>query len=314
MRVAAWRVYLAPSARVVMTAGQYDAPSTKGRGAVCVEHCEVDFDGEGGSGWCGDADHVETCRLHETDRCRECIPGKRAAVLDYQSGGSRRRMLEYLAAAHRTFIGGYLVTLTYGAVWPHPDQVKRDLHVLSKRYARWSEGSPAFWLLEAQKRGAPHFHLLVTGVASRDEMRGWFRQAWLDITGYGGSSPEARLARAVDVRTLRGMGGALGYLAKEMSKRAQKRFPLGTGPGRWWGSWAKRSFTFDEPDIAHATKERMARCAAANDLWDTWGGYWDEAKGRWVDVMRTFWTGDVATWIIWGSGDLRGPPRTHATA
>ncbi len=252
---------------------------------------------------------MDDCEVGASDRCRTCVPGGRKRVLWYQSAASRRSMLVWLASAAEVFRGGWMTTLTYGKDWPTFTEVKRHLDILGKRFRREFGRVPVFWLLEAQTRGAPHFHLLVADLGlSEVEVMAWFRTAWLDITGLSGSSAGSRWARAVNVRPLSGFGGMMGYLAKEMGKAAQKQFTEGDHPGSWWDRWNCEDLELIAPEQAGANVERLARCAAANDLWGTWARYWDRNRGRWVDVMRTFWTGDVADWIVWGVGSLRGPP------
>ena len=86
------------------------------------------------------------------------------------SPASRRRLLYLLASIDRSKVAvPIFVTLTYpGEEWERfggrKEEVKRHLdtfhHWLSYHYP----AAVVIWRLEFQKRGAPHFHLLVFGV------------------------------------------------------------------------------------------------------------------------------------------------------
>ncbi|MDE2939377.1 MAG: hypothetical protein OXR67_10755 [Chloroflexota bacterium] len=123
------------------------------------------------------------------------------------------------------------------------------------------------------------------------------------ISGNSGSTVEARLARAVRVQSLAGMGGLVGYLSKELGKSAQKVFPEGYEPGRWWGHWGLDEVEAVEPDFVPATVEQLARMGVVNDLWGTWG-VWDSGR---VASARARWSGEVAWWVLEGRGKPRCP-------
>lgn len=332
-----YAAYLARDGRVIFTKGRYRSVERRGRGPVCGRHCiryacrfdhPVDrhFDGDSVDEtglWlcseghtvdltadvCTDGNHVSLCSLADTDRCRDCNPGKRGQVLPYQSTDSRRRMLEKLVSLGFLFEGGNMMTLTYGRDYPDPVTAKRHLDTFGKRFVReFGRDVPLFWVCECQERGAIHFHVIVGGQVSKNDLLTWAPSAWIDITGYGGSDPSWRWKKAVDVTSLYGMGGFLGYLSKEVGKRHQKRTVDGKTLGRWWGLINCGDAVPDDPIEDVLTREQVARLMAVNDLWKTWGWFLNSDTGRVVDVMRTLWTGDVADWIIFGIGSLRGPP------
>src|SRR5690606_1419342 len=61
----------------------------------------------------------------------------------------------------------WMVTLTYPRHWPtDPRSWKKHLDAWRKRMQRAWGRLPAVWKLEPQRRGAPHFHLLVVVPAS----------------------------------------------------------------------------------------------------------------------------------------------------
>jgi len=54
-----------------------------------------------------------------------------------------------------------LITLTYPRVFPCPDRAKEHLDAFLKRMKRRCPRSSGVWRMELQKRGAPHFHLIM---------------------------------------------------------------------------------------------------------------------------------------------------------
>lgn len=89
------------------------------------------------------------------------------------------------------------------------------------------------WILEFQKRGAPHFHLFTEGYLHFLEVR----EAWYRIVGSG--DPK-HLEAGTRVEELVKKHAAGAYAAKYASKHAQKEVPEDfRNVGRFWGSWGK---------------------------------------------------------------------------
>jgi hypothetical protein len=103
-----------------------------------------------------------------------------------------------------------MVTLTYPDNWPtSPAQWKRDLQNFLKRLLRRYAGAGIIWRMEPQKRGAPHFHLLIFNVRYLPYLR--VAEDWASITN-GNIDSCSRVER---VRSWRGvMSYASKYLAK----------------------------------------------------------------------------------------------------
>jgi hypothetical protein len=88
---------------------------------------------------------------------------KRGAVSGF-SCKSRSRMLALVSSLNAK-IHPVFVTLTYPLLWDNdPLAWKSDLDTFGKWLLRKYPGASFVWKLEPQKRGAPHFHLLVYGV------------------------------------------------------------------------------------------------------------------------------------------------------
>lgn len=103
---------------------------------------------------------------------------------------SRRTLLEKLLSVDWSKIPKENVceaTLTYPAVYPKDGKtVKRHLDTIAKRLDReWKErgGITFAWKLEFQRRGAPHYHLLIVLPRPVDKtaLREWFAENWSNI-------------------------------------------------------------------------------------------------------------------------------------
>lgn len=160
-----------------------------------------------------------------------------------------------------------MVTLTYPGKWemvvPTGAVAKAHLQELARRYDRaWGERPQGIWKLEFQRRGAPHFHLLMCpphGVAlSRSDAAGaglpfrdWLSVVWADIVSHpdpiehlnhlkaGTGIDYAEGMRASDPRRVSVYFTKHGQFA---AKQYQHIVPElwqtpGAGPGRFWGYW-----------------------------------------------------------------------------
>jgi hypothetical protein len=131
--------------------------------------------------------------------------------------------------------GLLFITLTYPRDWPGSWATwKRQLDTFLKRLARKFPHRGGTWKLEPQRRGAPHFHLLVAGVPFI--ARPWLSQAWYESVG----SHDARhLAAGTQVQLARSHRGVLSYAAKYTAKREALPASWAEGVGRWWGVFGR---------------------------------------------------------------------------
>jgi len=198
------------------------------------------------------------------------------------SGRSRRRLLAFFNSVDRSVISPeqvWFVTLTYPGVWSDdPEQWKADLKAFRKRMERAWGALAVIWKIEPQKRGAPHFHLMIlvpSGMtagmwaAGRKRHNGrwvtvWiggklsdFREfcsrAWFEVVKSG----DHRHRRAgTTVEPLESWNKAVAYAAKYIGKEVDF-FDRQTGEvlevGRFWGIWRRElwpvhlvSFTLGE--------------------------------------------------------------------
>jgi hypothetical protein len=131
------------------------------------------------------------------------------------------------------------LTLTYPESYPDPKQAKNDLRAFMERIRRrWPESS-GIWRLEFQKRGAPHFHVVLFGI--RWLPFRWAKAWWADIIAehVGETLPFVR------VESIRSRRRLMNYVSKYVAKaddpeRSDAFFNNGAylhagSVGRWWG-------------------------------------------------------------------------------
>ena len=187
------------------------------------------------------------------------------------SSRSRRRLLNFLAqfnekaTPHVAFL-----TLTYPGEYTRKrkewyEHIKRFDRELERRYGRaWS-----VWKLEPQKRGAPHFHLLIgfdqpqMGLHFMDDGEDfqsacrWVAETWYRIVG---SNDPRHLRAGTRLEPMRSWDGVMSYASKYLGKETS--MPDWWEPGRFWGKFGTPPIEFmDEPITPrHAVHlKRLAR-------------------------------------------------------
>lgn len=166
--------------------------------------------------------------LRDRTRLRQGEPIPRGKIKQF-SWDSRRRLMRKLAETvrgrHPLFI-----TLTYPGTFPtDPEKWKRDFDTIWKRLERRFPQACGIWKLEAQRRGAPHFHLLVWNIDYKKTVF-WIKQAWYEVVG---SCDERHLRAGTRVEAIRSWNGVMMYAAKYMGKI--ETCQGWESPGRFWG-------------------------------------------------------------------------------
>lgn len=164
---------------------------------------------------------------------RESEISKRGKVSGF-SAKSRNRLMRTLAEVRRDNLPCF-VTLTYPAVYSDDPKVwKRHLDNFIKRLARKFPSVAGVWKLEPQKRGAPHFHILVWGV-EYDQLARFVPQAWYEVVGSKDDNHLAwhwgLLGNKHCVSQVESQRGVFWYASKYMSKEVEGWENV----GRWWG-------------------------------------------------------------------------------
>lgn len=151
------------------------------------------------------------------------------------SKAARKRLIELFAQVDRTAVQflPLFITLTYPAEYPNETATcKRHLDSFCKRLIRSYPHAAIVWKMEYQKRGAPHFHLLVWNVyhiRHREVSRHWYEVV--------GSEDKKHLAAGTRVERVKSWHGVTYYAAKYLGKVGEA-IP-GTKPGRFWGVYGR---------------------------------------------------------------------------
>lgn len=168
--------------------------------------------------------------------------GSRGTVTGFSSG-SGIRMRRYLRECKADY--GYMVTLTYPGEYPSTgietkNHLRRFLQELQRDAKRskkqTSQPHSAFWFLEFQGRGAPHYHIFTTHPVNK----AWASKRWYDIVG---SDDIRHLHAGTRCEVLaRGRAGTISYASKYAAKAEQKLVPVGfENVGRFWGVYGWRT-------------------------------------------------------------------------
>ena len=179
--------------------------------------------------------------------------GQRAQITEF-SMQSRYRLLHTCKNCNADFAS--MITLTYPADFPSDGKtVKLHLEEFRRRLLRKFPGILGIWFLEFQRRGAPHFHILLSlkiwelgPLVERkrhlkklgtkifrtvESLQDWASKAWFKIVGSG---DEKHLRAGVAWEVIEEEDGALRYAACHAAKPHQKKVPKDySDVGRFWG-------------------------------------------------------------------------------
>lgn len=180
---------------------------------------------------------------------------RRLAQISWQAG--------YVAGKRSTSAASVFLTLTYPKQFPDDwEDYKAHLRAFRERLTRYCArlgcSFSCVWKLEFQKRGAPHFHLLLFFSKEKfypfnldvRQFRTWARGAWNQIAD-NGSSGKHHQKRGADTLpvylTDAGIGALMGYLAKYLGKPFDAEHLPENGTGRCWGVWNEQLMPYAMP-------------------------------------------------------------------
>jgi len=133
-------------------------------------------------------------------------------------------------------------TLTYNLEYPAARATKRHLDMFVKRMERAYGHRWLLWKLEPQKRGAPHYHLLVYWPSIDNcgylALLDWVARAWHDIAGEGNPDHlkvhQGEMGNRPCVEAVMCWKAVACYVGKYMGKevRGDEEWQH---PGRYWG-------------------------------------------------------------------------------
>ena len=169
--------------------------------------------------------------------------GKRGEVKRL-SKASRKRLMFVIANTEVTFVN--MITLTYPKNYPTNQVSKKHLNTFLTAIRR--KGVLDYlWVLEFQKRGAPHYHVWTSGYL--DYL--WVAERWYSIVG---SLDPRHLSAGTRVEKLRKKGAF--YALKYAAKGYQKECPDDVlWVGRLWGH--SRSVKPSSKHTTYLTNEQI---------------------------------------------------------
>ena len=150
------------------------------------------------------------------------------------SKASKRRLL----STARNFPGlEIMLTLTYPSDFPMDGRLVKNHW---RRFRQWlirNGAETGLWVLEFQKRGAPHFHVFMREPLDRHIVS----DAWYRIVASGDPKHLSAGTRIEEFRNPPALGS---YVMKYAAKMEQKDVPAGyESVGRFWGVWGKPEIT-----------------------------------------------------------------------
>jgi hypothetical protein len=154
----------------------------------------------------------------------------------------------------RTTKHGYFLTLTYPDIFPFkPEAWKNHLHTFTVYLQRRFPGCAGLWRMEfkVRKSGevhqgfiAPHFHILVFGVALPQEadwrLMRWCSETWAKIVN---SDDHRHIKAGTNVRPIKNRKHAYRYVAKYAAKLHDQEFSIVANVGRHWGKFGNLQLT-----------------------------------------------------------------------
>lgn len=176
--------------------------------------------------------------------------GKRGQIKEF-SKASRRRLLQMLTQTQKS-AKPIFITLTYPGEYPQdPKLWKQHLEKFVKNLLYRYPDLGAVWKLEPQRRGAPHYHLLVWG-PNYNDLKACVSLLWFRAVDSG----DLRHLRAgTQVSRIRSWRGVMAYAGKYLGKVVDT---CGwDSPGRFWGVISRKNVPWAEAQIIEIS-ERQA--------------------------------------------------------
>lgn len=173
------------------------------------------------------------------------------------SAESRRRMVKTLEALPWDRLGRLAwIGLTYPAEYPEDGRiVKRQFDNWLNRWRRAFGQPVGAWKIEYQRRGAPHYHVLLTWPEGRsvEDLRQWVGATWYEVCGRI-SVDHLKAGTKCDVWRMEDSPAAYfaGYGQKASKEYQQAPRPGYVAPGRFWGlvgirpQWSELAISADQ--------------------------------------------------------------------
>lgn len=249
-------------------------------------------------------------KVHTAGEVARLKPGKRNQIEGF-SAGSRKRLLEKAGRLEPKDCS--FLTLTYPEKYPPTRITKKHLNHFLIRLERAFPLLAVLWRLEFQKRGAPHYHLMLYNVPYIPKEK--IQAMWGKIIGF--KYPFTRIERCRSHKKM------MNYVSKYIAKKedAEGHEEAGSAgfnnetylnkekntPGRFWGIRREASLPYAEKTIV---EDLPISCL--NDLKRSARGYlrskWREMKKEHPESKRgplkirgqggfTIFTDDPHAWL-----------------
>lgn len=215
--------------------------------------------------------------------------GTRGAITCF-SPGSGRRMRRYLRECVSEY--SHMLTLTYPAEYPTDgaevkEQLRRFMQEMRREHNRLGVQPPrplsAFWFLEFQNRGAPHFHIFTTWAPAKQ----WVSATWYRIVN--SEDPKHLLAGTRTEKLRAGRSGTISYASKYAAKLEQKRVPIGfENIGRWWGVYGFRKTMSADIFVSRGDSSRQEVSIEIESLFNYVGDLIFSQKARILHRLEGF--------------------------
>lgn len=171
---------------------------------------------------------------------RNYTPTRKKGDIKGFSKSSRRRLLKKVNKVdYKNRKMPYWITLTYPNRFPtDPEEYKADLDTFFKRMKRTFGEVEYLWKLEFQKRGAPHYHLIVF-LPERNVkltyLRKWISANWYAVAQrFWDEKDEKHLRAGTNCKEIENYRQLIAYVSKYLGKVDQQAETKTTG--RVWGS------------------------------------------------------------------------------
>lgn len=213
---------------------------------------------------------------------------KRGSIIPEFIGKKRKRMIDAVNCWRVPMKGVMWICLTYPDEFPQSwKEWKQDLKIYKEHLQRKYPQAQGFWKLELQRRGAPHYHIVVSlgETVNLLEFREWHDELWANIAHYNDQYCGMYAIKAKYLTTVREV---LNYAAKYQTKESyapvdengevQTVEQLGDTIGRLWGRIGKPNL---QPSEQILIRRRWAlRC-----------------KGQFAAILREYGHNEFADYL-----------------
>ena len=194
---------------------------------------------------------------------------KRGLVGEAASKSSLRRLRRYVENSVAVYKS--MVTLTYPAVFPSATESKQHLNAFLQSLYRMEKCVSVLWVMEYQKRGAVHYHLLCdTDFISYQKIAA----LWFSATKGTSDIAAGTQIKKLDDNKI----GIASYLSKYLSKSYQKNNENGLQGGRYWGVRGERDMKPMEASTVvvdgSTASQMLEKAVKENDGYEFDGGVW----------------------------------------